>query len=79
MKLFIVIGTRENIYQDQIGGPFTSHPEKEIAAIFKTEESAKLFISSNKLKKPIKQSYSDTQYYKTGHLDMDIEEHYLND
>ena len=79
MKLFVVIGTRENVYQDQIGGPFLSHPEKEIVAIFKTEEYAKLFISNNKLKKQKKSSYSDTENYKTGHESMNIEEHYLNE
>ena len=47
MKLYIVIGERENVYQDEIGGPFLPHPSKEIVSVFSTLEKAEKFITSN--------------------------------
>lgn len=79
MKLYIVIGERENVYQDEIGGPFLPHPSKEIVSVFSTLEKAEKFITSNKLKKQKKERFGDTENYKTGHESMEIEEHFLNE
>lgn len=76
-KVYIVVGVRENVYQDRIGGDFSAHPSKEIVQVFCKEQDAKDFIESNRLAKPKRVSYGDTSYYKTGHLELEIEEHYI--
>lgn len=73
MTVFIVVGTRENVSQDQIGEAFVPHPQKEIVKGFFNEIDAHHFITDSRLKKPKKPSYGDTQYYKGGYLDMEVE------
>ena len=76
-KIFIVIGECENVYQDEIGGPFVPHPTKEIVKVFANQIDAEKFVKDNKLKTAKRQSYGDTYYYKTRHLSLEIEEHFV--
>lgn len=77
MELFVVIGTKENVYQDKIGGQFLAHPDKEIVKIFSDENKAKNFIENSKLAKPKKVPYGDTSYYRGGYENMEIETRFL--
>lgn len=77
MKVYVIIGEREEVGQSRIGGNFESSFHKEIIAIYHNESEAKKFIDSNRLKKPKKQNFCGTKYYKTGHYSMEIEEHYI--
>ncbi len=74
MNAYIIIGTRQNVSQDEIGGPFVPHPEKEVVIGFFNIKDAENYIIKNKLEKPRKSSYSDTSYYNGGYYDMDIVE-----
>ena len=78
MTVYIVIGIRENVYQDEIGGPFISHPDKELVTGFYNQKDAEDYISRNKLAKAKKQSYGDTSYYKDGYYEMEIQEVEVN-
>ena len=73
MTIYIVIGERENVYQDEIGGPFLPHSDKEIVKVFSDGESARKFVSDSKLTKGKRQPYGDTVYYRNGYYDMEIE------
>jgi hypothetical protein len=73
MNVHVVVGTKQNVYQDTIGGPFETHPDKEIVKIFSDENKAKNFIENAKLAKPKKERYGDTSYYRGGYEDMEIE------
>jgi len=73
MNIYIVIGEKENVYQDEIGGPFTPHPNKEIVSVFSNENDAKNFIKQNKLAKTKKDRYGDTSYYQNGYYSLEIE------
>lgn len=73
MTVYIVIGEKENVYQDEIDGPFVSHPDKEIVAVFSDGESARKFVTDNKLTKGKRERYGDTSYYKNGYYDLEIE------
>ena len=75
MTVFVVIGEVESVYQSRIGGDFESSYDSEIVSIFKNKNDAESFIAKNKLKKPIKESYSGKKHYKTGHFSLEIEEH----
>jgi hypothetical protein len=75
VEVYIVIGVKENVYQDTIGGPFTEHPDKEIVEIFLSEDDVKEFIASQELKKPKRVSYGDTLYYRGGYFDLYYEKH----
>jgi len=77
IPLYIVIGTTEEVYQEKIGEPFASSFDKTIVEIFTDEQLAKAFIEKNRLKKPQKQTYSGTKYFKNGYYDLEIEEHYV--
>lgn len=72
---YVVIGTRENVAQKFIGGDFEVSYTKEIVNIFLDKGKAEQFIIDNKLKKPKKQTFAGTQYYKTGHYELELEEH----
>ena len=78
MKIFIVVGTKENVYQDTIGGDFTPHPDKEIVTVFADENKARNFLENAKLVKPKQKRYGNISYYRGGYYDMEIEEHILN-
>ena len=73
MTVYIVIGERENVYQDEIDGPFVSHPDKEIVRVFSNGDDARKFVADNKLAKGKRQPYGDTVYYRNGYYDMEIE------
>ena len=73
MKVYIVIGTKENIYQDEIGGPFVSHPDKEIVKVFSNDNDAIKFVADNKLAKDKRKPYGDTSYYRNGYYGLEIE------
>jgi hypothetical protein len=73
MKVYIVIGTRENVFQDEIGGPFLPHPDKEIVQVFSDYANASKFVGDNKLAKGKRERYGDTCYYRNGYYDMEIE------
>lgn len=73
MEVFIIIGTRENVYQEIIGEGFIPHPDKEIVRVFFDENKAINFVENAKLAKPKKERYGDTSYYKGGYISMEIE------
>ena len=73
MNVYIVMGEIEGVYQDEIGGPFLSHPRKEIVKVFANQQTAEYFVDNCKLSKPKKESYGDTSYYKFGYYSMEIE------
>ena len=73
MNVYIVVGTKENVYQDEIGGPFLPHPDKEIVQVFSDFSDATKFVADNKLAKGKRQPYGDTCYYRNGYYDMEIE------
>jgi hypothetical protein len=73
MTVYVVIGERENVYQDEIGGPFVPHPDKEIVKVFSDGESARKFVADNKLSKRKREPYGDTSYYRNGYYDLEIE------
>jgi hypothetical protein len=75
MTVYIVIGEIEGVYQDEIGGPFVSHPRKEIIKVFANQQAAEYFVDNCKLSKPKKERYGDTSYYKFGYCTMEIESH----
>lgn len=75
MRVYIVIGTTESVYQDEIGGPFLPHPDKEIVEVFSNREDAENFVKNSKLKKPERRSYGDTSFYKGGYYELEIEDH----
>lgn len=77
--VYVIIGTREEVGQVEIGGGFVTHYTKEIVGIFRSEEKAQDFIKRNALKKPRKETFSGAKYYKTGHYSLEIEEHYINE
>ena len=64
MEIFIVIGTKENVYQDTIGGEFKPHPDKEIVEVFYDKDEAENFVQKSKLTKPKRERYGDTSYYR---------------
>jgi hypothetical protein len=75
MTVYIVMGEIEGVYQDEIGGPFLSHPRKEIVRVFSDKETAENWVKTCKLSKPRKDSYGDTSYYRFGYYNMDVESH----
>lgn len=75
MIVYIVIGEKDNVYQDEIDGPFVSHPDKEIVRVFSKQQTAEYFIQECRLSKPKKDRYGDTSYYKFGYCTMEIESH----
>jgi hypothetical protein len=77
IPLYVVIGTTEQVYQEKIGEPFVSSFDKSIVEIFSDEQLAKDFIEINRLKKPQKQTYSGTKYFKNGYYELEIEPHYV--
>lgn len=79
MKVYIVIGTRENVHQDTIGGEFVAHPDKEIVEVFRTQEDAENFVKNRKLKKPERRSFGDTSFYRGGYYELEIEDHEVRD
>jgi hypothetical protein len=75
MEVYIVIGTKENVYQDVIGGEFLPHPDKEIVKVFSNGDDARKFVSDSKLAKGKRQPYGDTVYYRNGYYDLEVEIH----
>jgi hypothetical protein len=73
MTIYIVIGEKENVYQDEIDGPFVSHPDKEIVRVFSNGDDARKFVADSKLSKGKRQPYGDTSYYTNGYYDLEIE------
>ena len=71
--IYIVLGEKQNVYQDQIGGDFTPHPFKEVVQAFTDYAEANKFILSQKLLAPQKKSYGDTSYYRGGYYDMELQ------
>lgn len=72
-EIYVVVGETEIVSQNKIGGPFETSYDKEVVCAFFSYEKAKSYIESMKLKKPIKKTYSGTEYYKSGYYDMEIE------
>jgi len=79
MRVYIVLGAKENVYQDSIGTEFVAHPDKEIVEVFRTQRDAENFVRNRKLKKPEKISYGDTSFYKGGYYEMEIEDYEVQD
>jgi len=77
MEIFIVIGIIENVYEEIIGGPSFKHSNRHVVKVFRSKENAKKFIEKSKLKKPKKEPFGDTSYYKGGYCDLEIESHYI--
>jgi hypothetical protein len=75
MTIYVVIGTKENVFQDIVGGEFVAHPDKEIVRIFCNDDKAREFVKSSKLVAGTRKSYGDTVYYSGGYYDMEIESH----
>lgn len=75
MTIYVVIGTKENVFQDTVGGEFLPHPDKEIVKVFNDGDRAREFVSDCKLKDPTRKPYGDTIYYQYGYYDMEIETH----
>lgn len=75
MIIYIVIGTKENVFQDTVGGEFMPHPDKEIVKVFSNVDNAREFVDNSKLAKPFRKTYGDTVYYENGYYDMEIESH----
>lgn len=73
MTVYVVIGEKENVFQDEIGGPFVAHPDKEIVKVFSDGENARKFVADNKLSEGKRERYGDTCYYRNGYYDMLIE------
>lgn len=73
MTIYIVIGEKENVYQDEIDGPFVPHPDKEIVAVFSDGDRARQFVQDNKLIEGKRERYGDTSYYRNGYYDLEIE------
>lgn len=78
MQVYIVIGTKENVYQDTVDGEFLPHPDKEIIRVFSSVEQARQFVDTSKLAKPTRKVYGDTSYYHGGYYDMEIESHIVD-
>ena len=78
MQVYIIIGTKENVYQDTIDGEFLPHPDKEIVRVFSSGEQARQFVANSKLDKPTRKTYGDTSYYRGGYYDMEIENHTID-
>lgn len=72
MIVYIIVGERQEVGQEEIGGPFVTSNYDEIVRVFDSEEKATVFIESNRLKKPKKKSFSGIEYYKTGHYSLEI-------
>ena len=73
MTVYIVIGEKQNVYQDEVGGDFVPHQDKEIVAVFSDRESATNFVTDNKLAKSSQNRYGDISYYRNGYYDLEIE------
>ena len=71
--IYVVVGIRESVSQDCIGGPFLPHPTGEVVKAFVKEQDAYDYINNCRLKKPIKKSYGDTSYFKGGYYDMEYD------
>jgi hypothetical protein len=52
MRKWAIRATREELYQEKIGGNFEVHEETEIVALFSTEEAARGYIKKATLKNP---------------------------
>ena len=66
--MFALIGTEIDVYQEFISGPFEEHEEKDIIALFTTEEKAKAYIEKSRLKKPIRESFSSEKPFRATSL-----------
>jgi hypothetical protein len=73
MTVYIVIGTKENVFQDIKDGEFLPHPDKEIVRVFANSDDAKQYVADNKLAKGKRERYGDTSYYRNGYYDLEIE------
>jgi len=76
-KVYVVIGETEEVFQITLDGPFQSIFSKEIVNVYSDKLKAENFINANKLKKPIKKTFSGTRFYKNGYYSLEIEEHYI--
>jgi len=79
LQIYVIIGTRENVSQDEIGGPFVPHPTDELITAFCSETRAQEFISSQRLSQKKSRPRSDTAYYKNGYYDMKYESIFVED
>jgi len=70
--IYIVLGERECVYQERIGGEFTPHPEKEVVRAFRTEAAAEEFVRKSKLQKPKKERFGDTSHYRGGYCGLEV-------
>jgi hypothetical protein len=73
MTIYVILGTRECVYQDRIDEAFVPHPTKEVVTAFTSYEKANQFLLTQHLKTPKHQSHGDTSYYKDGFYDMEIQ------
>jgi hypothetical protein len=72
-SMYVLIGTRNDVYQDKIGEPFEDHYTEEQVALFTSEKEAKEYIEKARLKHPKRQSFGDTITFKRNSLLMGYE------
>ena len=72
--MFVIIGTKNEVYQEIIGESFLDHYEDEVVATFDNEKDAKTYIRESKLKTPIRESFSAQITFKKGSLLRDYED-----
>lgn len=66
--MFELIALYEEVSQDKIGGPFTSHFTEEIIGLFHEHTLAELYIEKSKLKNPIRQTFASTRVFRKNSL-----------
>ena len=66
--MFDLIGLKNDIGQDRIGGNFLDHYEEKLIATFDNEKDAKDYIKKSKLKHIQKRSYASDKVFKSRSL-----------
>lgn len=59
-QLYVVIGIKDNLYQDTVGSSFSKHPSEEHVALFTSEKLAKAWIKKNRINRPKKEFGGET-------------------
>lgn len=62
------MGERNEIYQEEIGGPFKEHFSTEKIATFDCEKDALDYINKSKLKHVVRNSFAPKRLFKTNSL-----------
>lgn len=60
----ILIGIKNSVYQEKIGGQFEDHYEKILLATFDTEKLAREYIKKARLNIPKHERYSTAKIFK---------------